>query len=639
MQRLDAGGAAPWLVQFNAPIQPEWQTAIAAAGAEVAGYIPENALLLTATPAALVRIAAMPEVSWAGEYLPAFKKSRRLQGEPAEAREVVVALFRPADQSRITRELGELGVFVPRTEAQDGHGLLRVRLLPAQMDKVVNWGEVEWIEPARKPQLWSEDVPLAEATPTAAVADSASATGQGQTIAICDTGLDASHPDFAGRVTGFGWTDAGFETDARGHGTLVAGLAAGSGAASEGLNKGVAGNAGLYVQAMGADMSGLPTDLGAVLQQAWNTGARVHLDGWGSADKGTYSVDARAIDRFVWDHPEMLVVAAAGNAATDLAPADGVVDGSSVGSPATAKNVLAVGAAEGRGKTARTWHDSWPEDFAVEPIALDPVVVKADGSQGLAAFSGRGPCADGRIKPDLVAPGTQLISTRSAQASGTAWGLTDNTNYVFAGGTSLAAAQAAGAAALARQWLAEERNMSVPSAALVKALLICGARDLAPGQYGTGAKQEIPAGRPNNAEGFGLLNMKESWPAAGGEFIGLHDEPGLATGEFREYPLEAPGQYVVTLAYSDYGATLAAGSKRVNDLDLTVRTPAGTVLQANGGGTPDNRNNVELIEFTADEQGAYQVRVEARAVSMGGSQPYALVIRRSRSDAAAAAQE
>ena len=55
----------------------------------------------------------------------------------------------------------------------------------------------------------------------------------------------------------------------------------------------------------------------------------------------------------VWEHPEMLVVAAAGNAAVDLNPADGVVDAGSVGSPATAKNVLSVGASEGRQDVAR----------------------------------------------------------------------------------------------------------------------------------------------------------------------------------------------------------------------------------------------------------------------------------------------
>ena len=91
------------------------------------------------------------------------------------------------------------------------------------------------------------------------------------------------------------------------------------------------------------------------------------------------------------------------------------------------------------------------------------------------------------------------------------------------------------------------------------------------------------------------------------------------------------------LAYADYGASLAAGSKQVNNLDLTVQTPTGAVLHANGGGAPDSRNNVEMIEFTADEQGIYRARIEARTVPMGGSQPYALVVRGPRTEAAAAA--
>ena len=176
----------------------------------------------------------------------------------------------------------------------------------------------------------------------------------------------------------------------------------------------------------------------------------------------------------------------------------------------------------------------------------------------------------------------------------------------------------------------------------MKALLISGARDLAPGQYGTDAKQEIPSLRPNPAEGFGLLDAQRLVPSGDGETIALHDETGLATGEFREYPVDGaahPGRYVAVLAYADYGASLAAGSKQVNNLDLTVQTPTGAVLHANGGGAPDRRNNVEMNEFTADEQGIYRARLEARTVPMGGSQPYALIIRGPRTDAATAVQE
>lgn len=380
-------------------------------------------------------------------------------------------------------------------------------------------------------------------------------------------------------------------------------------------------------------------DSTAALQAAYDAGARIHLLSRGVADSGTYGAEAGILDRFVWEHPDLLVVAAAGNAAVDLNPADGVVDPGSVGSPATAKNVLSVGAAEGRQSASRVWRDSWPEDFAVEPIALDRMA-QADGSQGMAAFSGRGPCSDGRIKPDLVAPGTFVAVSRPADPAFTGWGAAENDGEIYVGGTGVAAEQVAAAAGQARQWLQEQRGLAAPSAALVKALLVAGARDLAPGQYGTGPKQEIPFARPNSVQGFGRLDLAGAMQPGEGGFLDLRDAQGLATGAADTIELNvgsAGGRFVLVLAYSDFAASPAAGRHRVNDLDLTVRTPSGNIRFANGRSGPDDLNNVERIECEADEAGAYLARVEARAVPMGGSQPYALVIRGPRTEAAPAA--
>ena len=380
-------------------------------------------------------------------------------------------------------------------------------------------------------------------------------------------------------------------------------------------------------------------DVAAEWRHAYASGERVAALRRGAADAGAYGAAARAADAFVHAHPDFLVVAAAGNAAVDLAPADGVADAGSVGSPATAKNVLSVGAAEGRADVARVWRDSWPEDFAVEPIALDRMA-QTDGPQGLAAFSGRGPCADGRIKPDLVAPGTFLVAPRAAVADFTGWGVAEKTNEIYVGGTGVAAEQVAEAAKQARQWLVEARGISAPSAALVKALLVSGARDLAPGQYGTGPKQEIPDVHPNNAQGFGLVDLANALRAGDGGFLDLYDGQSLATGAAETVELRAGqsgGRFVLALAYSDHPASPAAGRTLVNDLDLAVATPSGAVLHPNGRAGPDDVNNVETIEFEADETGIYLARVEARAVPMGGSQPYALVVRGSQAPAAAAA--
>ena len=542
VQRLSSRGTAPWLVQFNDAIREAGKAAVEAAGGVVRGYIPENGFLVEASPEAVVKIAAMENVAWVGEYLPAYKLSKAIRDrrpDDGEIREFRVALFDAGDKARVMRELGEMNVFVARAEAPTDGAVLRAWLLPKQLAEISNWSEVEWIEPYLKPRLWGASV-------------------------------------------------------------------------------------------SGAD-GGLP--------EAFDQGARIHLERHGVADSGAYGVDARSIDRFVWEHPEMLVVAAAGNAAVDLNPADGVVDAGSVGSPATAKNALSVGAAEGRRDVSRVWRDSWPEDFAVEPIALDRMS-QADGPQGMAAFSGRGPCADGRFKPDLVAPGTFIAIPRPADLADAGWGVADDTNFVFVGGTGVAAEQVADAARQARQWLADARGIFSPSAALVKALLIAGARDLAPGQYGAGAKQEIPQLRPNSVQGAGRLDLARALQAGKGEIFDLYDGQTLAAGAAETYELnagQAGGRVVLVLVYSDYPASPAAGRALVNDLDLTVTTPSGTVLHPNGRAGPDDVNNVEMIEFEADEAGAYLARVEARAVPMGGGQPYALVVRGPRAEAAEAA--
>ena len=546
VQRLDSRGAAPWLVQFAGAVREEWKTALEGAGAAIHGYVPENGFLVAATPEAAVKIAALEYVAWAGEYLPAYKKSAALGGA-AEARECVATLFDPADKPRVARELGEMNVFVAREDLAAAHPYFHVQLSPRQVDEVAAWAEVEWIEPFLQPKAWGSSAEM----------DPAEGTG----------------------------------------------------------------------------------DLAAELQTAFDAGERIHLVRRGAADAGAYGPDARAVDGFVHAHPEMLVVAAAGNAAVDLNPADGVVDAGSIGSPATAKNALSVGAAEGRRDVARVWRDSWPEDFAVEPIALDRMA-QADGPQGLAAFSGRGPCADGRLKPDLVAPGTFVAVPRPADSDYTGWGAAENTNDIYVGGTGVAAEQAAAAARQARRWLAESRGIAAPSAALVKALLISGARDLAPGQYGTGPKREIPGLRPNAAEGFGLLDLAGALQTGRGEYLDLHDGRVLAPGASDVFELraaEAGGRFVLALAYADFPAAPAAGRTLVNNLDLTVQTPSGAVLHPNGRAGPDDFNNVEMIEFEADEAGIYLARVEARAVPMGGSQPYALVVRGNRTEAAPAA--
>ncbi|NCA83594.1 MAG: hypothetical protein EOM72_12795, partial [Opitutae bacterium] len=658
VQRLSSRGAAPWLVQFNGVIREEWKTALEAAGAELKGYIPENAFLVEATPAQIATIGALADVGWVGEYLPAYKRARPVRALLAKgggaALECNVTVFRLEDLERIAQEIAAIpGAVVTAEEPLSDRGRVRAWLSPAAIEEVTGWGEVEWVAPYRKRQLWND---VAVRTNLMGVTNAWSVlglTGAGQTIAVCDTGLDTGntntlHRDFTNRVV---WAQAlgrpGNWSDPDSHGTHVAGSVLGNGTSSTGRYKGVAYQANLVFQSVltsTGTLGGIPADLNVLFRAAFTNGARIHSDSWGVDDNGYYSDDSRGLDQYVWSNKTMLVLVAAGNAGTD-ANSDGVVDFDSIGSPATAKNCLTVGAAETDRPefSAYTWGDSWPDDYPVNPIAGDEISGPYDNvNQGMAAFSSRGPCDDGRIKPDIVAPGTDIISPRSRATTNTGWGVVSaNTNYLYMGGTSMATPLTAGAAGLARQWVTTTGGITNPSAALLKALLINGARNMSPGQYGTGSSREIPAVRPSNVQGWGHVDLYNTLQPSANQFLDLYDTNSLSTGQTNTFTLTvgAPStnKFVLAMVYSDYWAAIGAGRKLVNDLDLTVQKPSGAYLYANGRTSVDATNNVEMIEFAADETGSYTVRVAARTVPYGTTQAYALVIRGPEADETPAA--
>jgi hypothetical protein len=102
--------------------------------------------------------------------------------------------------------------------------------------------------------------------------------------------------------------------------------------------------------------------------------------------------------------------------------------------------------------------------------------------------------------------------------------------YTLQGGTSMATPLTAGSAALVREWLVEQGE-TAPSGALMKAVLMNGAVDMSPGQYGTGAQQEIPAFRPNPVSGWGRVDVLNSLSPEGGRAIWYTDETtGVGTG-------------------------------------------------------------------------------------------------------------
>jgi hypothetical protein len=557
-----------------------------------------------------------------------------------------VSLRDPADRPKIEQWLAGRGIEIL------GTGARKIRISVAADDAVLGelalLPEVEVVVEYVQPTIFNDHARRLlglEGPPAAAGGGAAPAVlkedGSGQIVAVADTGLDDKHPDFAGRIVKLlARGRPGDTSDPHGHGTHVAGSVLGDGSESHGQIRGAAPKAKLVFQSLldaQGGLGGLPVDLNELFQEAYDAGARIHNDSWGSALGSTYTLNSEEVDEFIRDHPDMLVVIAAGNAGTAAAPkksAAGFVDWLSISSPASCKNALTVGASrsdrtDGAFST-RTWGELWSRDFPAQPIAQEKV---SGDPQSLAAFSSRGPTNDRRIKPDLVAPGTDIASTLSSLAPiDNFWGAHPTfPKYAFDGGTSMASPLTAGCAALVRQYYVDSRQVA-PSAALLKATLINSTVWL------TGADATAPsAGTPNYHQGHGRIDMSRALPNPAHpqmalQFVDTWKTAGQAltrTGERRRYQFVLPAnvpELRICLAYTD-----APARGLQNNVSLLVNHTQsnkkwqGNEQLADALTLPDPDNNVEVVRIANAAAGTYLIQVFA-ANMLKPPQDFALVV-------------
>lgn len=680
LRRL-APGRHHYLVQFVGPIKDEWLRAVEKAGGKLRAPFAGYAWVVRADDATRARIAALPCVRWVG-HLPheeriARSVLRRLGQKVGEAAAELprtrvlpgaytVEFFDPADMKAAAtaiRKLGfdvlgrdaDAGVLIVREPSGGRSGARRIRDLSAVHG-------VRFIR-ERSFKRPSNDVAAGIMGTSAAVSPAGlDLSGTGEVVAICDTGIDSAdpasiHPDFAGRIAWLksypitpdlapyvnnpGADDGAADLDS-GHGTHVSGSVLGDGSVSTALPgaqkpiRGLAYKARLVFQAVEQEMqwknaadrqrygryllAGIPLDLGSLFAEAYAQGARIHSDSWGGGDPGAYDAHCGHLDRFVWEHPDFCVVVANGNDGTD-ADGDGTINSMSVSSPATAKNCISVGACESERSAfdADTYGGWWPSDYPAAPYRSDPM---ANSAEQVAAFSSRGPTQDGRIKPDVVAPGTFILSTRSTMIApnNMAWSAFPPSRlYFYMGGTSMATPLTAGAVALVREYLRTRQGVANPSAALLKATLVAGARRL-PGYGAAGDVCDIH-------QGYGRVNLDAVLaPPTPASAAFAEVTPGLRTGEVHSTHIEVATSGAalrVVLAYSDY-----PGSALVNNLNLIVTAPDGTRRVGNqsagGGMSMDAKNNVEVVHVPDPRSGSWRVDVVGSNVPQG-PQPFALV--------------
>ncbi len=657
-----AATGTEWIVQFKNHIRESDKALLRSAGLKIHSYLPDDAFLVRGSAVQALSLKQNSLIQAVIAFQPAMKLSPTL-GEngalrAASRESILVTLFNVSDSSQVMAALKNIGADLA-VQKVNGVSIV-VSTFRAHLNQIAAIEGVENVQSfipmtPLNLQLDQSDIST-NMTASGDYSDlngyetgtkvmnfdtawAAGFTGQNQIAGMADTGVDSGdankiHQDFTGAVKSgyavgmFGKTWA----DPMGHGTHVAGSVLGRGTASGGKLKGGAHSARLVVQGMWSpilDNLSPPTSLVDMFSQAYADGARVHTNSWGApSNLGAYEKNAIAVDQVMFDKQDLLVVFAAGNSGID-ANKDGRIDENSVGTPATAKNALTVGASENlllvggiqkKVSELRNAINSW----GAEPISSSYI---SDNINGIAMFSSRGPTLDGRIKPDIVAPGTNIVSVRSQQPTAEVlWGAY-NQDYVYSGGTSMAAPLAAGAAVVTRQVLMEKLNQAQPTAALLKAYLTHTAAEMYPGQYGeVGAAhgQEILTLRPNSDEGYGRVDMaKVVNLQQAGQLLLIDSKDGVATGETSTtaFKVTKAGRLQVSLVWTDAPGSANASKALVNDLDLEVVLPDGKVLAVN-----DAINNTSFVQGDT-AAGDITIRVKGVNVPMGksGKQPFAIV--------------
>src|SRR2546425_7316203 len=673
---VDDRGMAVGVVHFRVPVKAEWKTDLESRGMDVLRYLPQDAFIVRGRPADLDGASSMPSVNWVGPYEAGWKVRPGTATQGLVDARIIV--FPGAYPETVEAWLGHAGIpalsgshrgpMIVGTFGSGDFQWVRARIPANLVASLADQPSVEFIDPVEAVHTWNAETDWVIQTNSSNLYRywTNGLDGNGQVIGMADTGLDYDGASFRNSTTtitigdiynttdmnrrkvvryvdmgvltgqltwpggGGPWDPFSIKDCDHGHGTAVASTLAGNdNGIGNSPNDGDALLAKIYLQDVGGfqgiaicpsfggeNLIYLPEDYtnpfgppGLVYNDPIAP-VRIHSDSWGGTSN-VYDLQARMVDMFVWAHPDMTILFAAGNCALTCVPG-------TIGTPATAKDIVTVGG------------------------TYNPDTGRGLDQNDLAAEGGRGPTADGRIKPTLVT----IFDGDSAMSDGnplSGTGLPD----AHWGGTSYSTPAAAAAAAIIRQYFVDgwyptgapvPGNSMNPSAALIRAILI------ASGQQVTGSGLVARSSTdtwPNNEQGFGRVLLSKVLPiaAAGDTFRTqlVDGTAGLLTGDEATYTFHVgssgPAKFVLT--WSDYPGTIGATKALVNDLDLEVTAPDGTVYRGNHfapfaqgqslpGGTFDTTNVEEAVILKNAMAGNWSVRVIGSNVPVG-QQPFALV--------------
>jgi len=430
-----------YVVQARKPLDAAFYNLLKQAGAGFVSYIPNNAALVTASDAVANGLSGNPMVQSVLPYEPYYKLDSSLLEKVIENKEtdtngmVGVTAF-PDGRAALLKRLEGMGLAV-LGEQKTPFGT-QVFVKTSDVVKLAQAAEVQEIETVRSRALLNDlsRATLGVSSDTLVTSNYLNLTGSNITVAINDTGVDASHPDLKGRVFTLPNAQSWVLQDTRsaygaGHGTHVAASIAGDGTKSDSVTnasgssvpgikgqfRGMAPSAKLFIQPIDLLSGALISD--SYLQEmASRTNALICNNSWGYESVVDYNMSSASYDAATRDaqtgvtgSQPLLFVFAAGNSGNGEDDGTGGVQDSIV-SPANAKNVITVGALE----SERRITDEVGIDGETNSFWID----MTDSSTEVASYSSRGNTGVGvegdygRFKPDVVAPGTFIISARSS---------------------------------------------------------------------------------------------------------------------------------------------------------------------------------------------------------------------------------
>eukprot|EP01100_Stratorugosa_tubuloviscum_P007755 TRINITY_DN319_c2_g1_i2.p1 TRINITY_DN319_c2_g1~~TRINITY_DN319_c2_g1_i2.p1 ORF type:complete len:907 (-),score=428.56 TRINITY_DN319_c2_g1_i2:77-2740(-) len=547
--------------------------------------------------------------------------------------------------------------------------------------------------------------------------------GEGQIVGCADTGIDFDNclfndpeqsvsmdgtPNMAHRkIVGMKLRPEAIEGDViNGHGTHVAGSIAGEALFSDSQSQtyaaqgnGMAYKAKLAFLSIGRNDSSLDVpatlDDGEFFQFAYDLGARIHSNSWGCGSLipqicNRYDSNAVDVDTYMFRNKDFLIVFAGGNSG------DGADEElHSIGSPATAKNCLSVGASQ------NDYETSWKNitkymDFNERvtfcctgnncPITIAECCSSQFAScccpgtfqkiindnpslyqkESVAKFSSEGPgnFNSNRLKPDIVAPGSQIVSAHSdgdlstLQCDPITPNFGNKASLLAMQGTSMATPITSGAAAIVRQYLSEgyyptgkknsENQIQNISASLVKSMLIASAQNLQGLWTGYNTNSLTVPASPSFQQGYGRIQLNQVLFFSNNDDnndtdtdsnsipLFIDDSTTLSVGQLKNYTFELRNANILraVIAWTDPPALVSTAKPLVNNLDLTVTAPNGTIYYGNDAGVYhtgssnfiDDENNVERVEISKPQDGIWTVKVVAKAINAEESQHYSIVI-------------